>query len=64
MADNGSIDIKDQARRLVEKLPADATWDDLMHQVDVRQAIESGVADTGRTRRCRTCHGDLTAAIR
>jgi len=48
-AANGSI--KEQAMRLVEQLPSDATWDDLMHLVYVRQAIESGVADAdaGRT---------------
>ncbi|MGH2548489.1 MAG: hypothetical protein ACRDHN_03820 [Thermomicrobiales bacterium] len=44
-------ELKDQARLLVEKLPSDATWDDLMYQIYVRQAIESGLADSqsGRT---------------
>lgn len=46
MPENGSINIKEQARRLVEQLSPHATWDDLMHQVYVRQAIESGVADS------------------
>jgi len=43
--------IKDEARRLVEKLPENSTWDDLMHEIYVRQAIESGLADSrsGRT---------------
>lgn len=43
--------VKDEARRLVEELPEDATWDDLMHKIYVRQAIESGVkdSDVGRT---------------
>lgn len=38
--------IKDQARQLVDKLPENSTWDDLMHEIYVRQAIESGLADS------------------
>jgi predicted transcriptional regulator len=36
---------------LVEKLPENSTWDDLMHEIYVRQAIEAGLADSqaGRT---------------
>ena len=47
----GTTNIKDEARRLVEKLPEDSTWDDLMREIYVRQAIESGLADSeaGRT---------------
>ena len=47
----GTTNIKDVARRLVEKLPEDSTWDDLMREIYVRQAIESGLADSqaGRT---------------
>jgi len=43
--------LKQQARDLVDRLPDNATWDDLMHQIYVRQAIESGIADSeaGRT---------------
>ncbi len=43
--------IKEEAHRLVEKLPEDSTWDDLMHEIYVRQAIEAGLADSeaGRT---------------
>ena len=43
--------IKEEARRLVEKLPENSTWDDLMHEIYVRQAIEAGLADShaGRT---------------
>ncbi|HVX83733.1 MAG TPA: hypothetical protein VH253_02865 [Phycisphaerae bacterium] len=39
-------DIREEAKRLVEKLPADSTWDDLMHEIYVRQAIESGLTDS------------------
>jgi len=47
----GTTKVKDEARRLVEKLPEDSTWDDLMREIYVRQAIESGLADSqaGRT---------------
>jgi hypothetical protein len=43
--------IKDEARRLVDQLPEEFTWDDLMHEIYVRQAIEKGLADSqsGRT---------------
>ncbi len=46
-----AVNIKEEARRLVDKLPKDSTWDDLMHEIYVRQAIESGLADSkaGRT---------------
>ena len=42
---------KEEAHSLVDKLPEDATWDDLMHEIYVRQAIEQGLADSreGRT---------------
>lgn len=38
--------VKNEARRLVESLPEDVTWDDLMHQIYVRQSIEAGLADS------------------
>ncbi len=43
--------LKEEAHRLVESLPDDATWDDLMHQIYVRQTIEAGLEDSraGRT---------------
>jgi len=46
-----AINIKEEARRLVDQLPENSTWDDLMHQIYVRQAIEKGLADSeaGRT---------------
>ncbi len=46
-----TTDIKEDAQRLIEKLPANATWDDLMYEIYVRQAIEAGLADSdaGRT---------------
>lgn len=43
--------IKIEAKKLLENMPDDSTWDDLMHEVYVRQAIESGIEDSnaGRT---------------
>ena len=43
--------IKEEAKFLVDQLPDNATWDDLMHEIYVRQSIEDGLADSraGRT---------------
>lgn len=43
--------IKQEAQRLVEELDENATWDDLMYKIYVRQAIEAGLKDSeaGRT---------------
>ena len=41
-----SANIKEEAKRLLEKLPDDLTWDDLMHEIYVRQSIETGLADS------------------
>jgi len=42
---------KDAARRLIEQLPEQATWDDIMYELYVKQKIEEGLADieAGRT---------------
>jgi len=37
---------KEDAHRLVDQLPANATWEDLMHEIYVREAIESGLEDS------------------
>jgi predicted transcriptional regulator len=46
-----STNVKQEARRLVDNLPENATWDDLMYEIYIRQAIEAGLADSeaGRT---------------
>jgi hypothetical protein len=43
--------LKEEAPRLIDELPQNSTWDDLMHKIYVRQAIEVGLADSeaGRT---------------
>ena len=42
--------VKQEAQQLVDSLPDNATWDDLMYTIYVRQAVESGLqdSDTGR----------------
>jgi predicted transcriptional regulator len=37
--------IRDEARKLVEQMPDDASWDDVLYQVYVRQSIEAGLKD-------------------
>ena len=44
MADADSV--KPAAHELVDRLPDDASWEDLMYQIYVREAIENGLADS------------------
>ena len=46
---------KDEAHNLVDKMSDNATWDDLMHEIYIRQVIEKGLADShaGRTTEVR-----------
>ncbi len=46
---------KAEAHRLIERMPQNATWDDLMHEIYVREVIERGLADSnaGRTKTVR-----------
>jgi hypothetical protein len=46
-----AVNIKEEARRLIDKLPDDATWDAVMHEIYVRQAVEAGLADSLNRRR-------------
>lgn len=50
MPDAQTKDIKSAARQLVESLPDDATWDDVMYRVYVRQAIDAGRQDVAEGR--------------
>jgi hypothetical protein len=45
-----NIDVKAEARKLIDKLPENPTWDDLMHEIYIRQAIEAGLADSEANR--------------
>jgi len=37
--------IKQQARKVIDELPDDATWDDVLYELTVRRSIELGLAD-------------------
>lgn len=41
--------IKEEAAKLIQQLPEQATWDDVMYEIYVRQKIEEGIkaADSG-----------------
>lgn len=43
--------IRVEVQNLLKDIPEDATWDDLMYRIYVRQAIEAGIkdSDAGRT---------------
>ncbi|NTU52953.1 MAG: hypothetical protein HGA97_04465 [Chlorobiaceae bacterium] len=43
---------KEEAHRLIDRLPTNATWDDLMREIYVREVIEHGLSDSkaGRTK--------------
>jgi predicted transcriptional regulator len=50
MSDVQTHDIRSDALRMINALPDNATWDDVMQQIYVRQSIERGIkdADEGR----------------
>ncbi|MDE0449907.1 MAG: hypothetical protein OXH96_24845 [Spirochaetaceae bacterium] len=37
--------VKEAARDVIERLRDDASWDDLMYELYVKQKIEQGIAD-------------------
>lgn len=43
--------VKEEARRLIDRMPDDCTWEDLMHEIYVRKTIEAGMeeSESGRT---------------
>lgn len=43
--------VKQDAHHLVDQMPENSTWDDLIHEIYVREVIEQGLADSraGRT---------------
>ena len=42
--------IKQQAREIVDELPEDADWDELMRRIYVRKSIQKGVDDSDADR--------------
>jgi predicted transcriptional regulator len=59
-------DIRDDAKRLIDQLPPEASRDDVAYEVFVRQAIEQGFADAnaGRTVDHDTALARVRARIR
>ena len=43
---------KEEAHKIIDNMPQDATWDDLIREIYVRQTIERGLEDSnsGRTK--------------
>jgi hypothetical protein len=37
---------KEDARALIDNLPDSATWEDLMYEIYVREAVEAGLEDS------------------
>ena len=37
--------VRDDTRKLAERLPDDATWDDVVYEIHVRQSIKAGLKD-------------------
>jgi len=37
--------LKDEAKRIIEDLPENATWDDLMYQLYVKKRVETGLKE-------------------
>ncbi|MFK5986950.1 MAG: hypothetical protein QM479_16200 [Pseudomonadota bacterium] len=44
--------MKDDAHKLIDQLPMNATWDDLLNEIYVREVIEKGLDDSksGKTK--------------
>jgi hypothetical protein len=38
-------DVKSEAYRIVDQLPDNASWEDLIYRIYVRQSIEAGLRD-------------------
>lgn len=52
---------KEAARKIIDHLPEQATWDDIMYELYVKQKMEEGLADieAGRT----VPHDELKAEL-
>jgi hypothetical protein len=38
--------VKEEAKRLIERLPDNATWDDVEYEIYVRRAVDAGLSDS------------------
>lgn len=37
--------VRDEAQKIVDQMTDDATWDDLLYEIYVRQSVEAGLED-------------------
>ena len=42
--------IKEEAHKIIDRMPAGATWDDLLHEIYMREVIELGLSDSKANR--------------
>ena len=40
-----SATLKEEAHRIVDQLPENASWEDLVYRIYVRQSLEAGIKD-------------------
>ena len=50
MPESQPLPVREQALAIVHALPADASWDELMYRIYVRQAIDAGLEDANAGR--------------
>ncbi|MBI4614074.1 MAG: hypothetical protein HY720_10735 [Planctomycetes bacterium] len=50
MSENVARKVKDQAREVIEHLPEDAGWDDILYEIYVRQKVSEGLEDARQGR--------------
>lgn len=46
------VDLKDEAKRLIDRMRKLTSWDQLMDEIYVRQTIEAGLADSDAVPPC------------
>ena len=63
---SGTGSAKAHARETIEQLPESASWDDVMYELYVREAIDAGLADVaaGRTIPHEEVRERLSALVR
>ena len=44
-------DLKEEAKKLIDNLPSLSSWEQLMYEIYVREAIENGLADSIKGRK-------------
>jgi hypothetical protein len=45
-----SVPIKNEAHKIIDQMPENSTWDDIIQEIYVRQVIEKGLADSNAGR--------------